>query len=201
MASRLHDTAAPADRRLDWAGQVLAIIALGGVTLAVIEADPLGATNPLVLGRPSRRCSRESPFQRSSGAWPSRCCRSTCSRHGGLTSAVIFGLIVNLSFYGIVFVLGLYLQQVGATPRTARDFGRGVGGGRTWPGGRARCRARGSGTWVTCAGGRTGSSRTRTRRSSVAAVNVCYFTGPRYLSSHVSVSAMSCGRGTSCPPS
>jgi DHA2 family methylenomycin A resistance protein-like MFS transporter len=56
-------------RRLDLAGQLLAVVALAALTVALIGTSPRRS--------PSRRWppSRSSP---SSAACPNRCCRSTC---------------------------------------------------------------------------------------------------------------------------
>ena len=121
MALRLPDTGAPASKRLDWAGQALAILALGGLTVAVIEARPLGASHPIVLGSAVAAviAGVALPMVERRVTQPMLPLEMFSAR--GFSSAVIFGLIVNLSFYGIVFVLSLYLQQVRRYPPHAPE--------------------------------------------------------------------------------
>jgi DHA2 family methylenomycin A resistance protein-like MFS transporter len=112
MALRLPDTDAPASRRIDWAGQALAVVALGGITLAVIEARPLGPAHPLVLGAAVAGLVAAIAFPAVERRVAEPMLPLDMFSARGFSSAVIFGLIVNLAFYGIVFVLTLYLQQV-----------------------------------------------------------------------------------------
>ncbi|HET6336459.1 MAG TPA: MFS transporter [Polyangiales bacterium] len=102
---------APA-RGLDLPGQLLAIVALGALTATVIELRPLGWHHPAILAG----------IAVSVIAWPAFLWVEATSRAPMLplrifrvpsfTPAVLYGVAVNLSYYGIVFVLSLYLQRV-----------------------------------------------------------------------------------------
>lgn len=104
-------------RRMDLPGQGLAILALFGLIGAVIEARPLGFGHPLVLGGLLT-------FLAAGGAF------IAVERHvkqpmlplrfftdAGFNAAIAFGVAVNLAYYGVLFVLALYLQGThGWTP-------------------------------------------------------------------------------------
>lgn len=99
-------------RSFDIQGQVLAALALAALTAAIIQARPMGWTHPFVYGGFVVAILAGAGF-----IW-------TESRSGapmlpldffskpGFSSAVVYGVMVNLTYYGIVFVLSLYLQRV-----------------------------------------------------------------------------------------
>jgi DHA2 family methylenomycin A resistance protein-like MFS transporter len=100
------------DGRFDLRGQVLAILALTGLTMMVIEAKPLGWTHPLVLA-----CAGVALLTAPLFVWAES--RSAAPmlplrffKAPGFSVAVTYGVIVNLTYYGIVFLLSLYLQRV-----------------------------------------------------------------------------------------
>ena len=100
------------DGRFDVWGQLLAILALTGLTMAVIEAKPLGWTHPLVIA-----CAAVALVTAPLFVWIES--RSVAPmlplkffRAPGFSVAVTYGVIVNLTYYGIVFLLSLYLQRV-----------------------------------------------------------------------------------------
>ncbi len=98
-------------RGLDLPGQLLAIIALGSLTATVIELRPLGLSHPAILAGMAVTLI----------AWPAFLWVEATSRSPMLPlqifrapsfgPAVLFGIAVNLTYYGIVFVLSLYLQR------------------------------------------------------------------------------------------
>jgi MFS transporter, DHA2 family, methylenomycin A resistance protein len=98
-------------KHLDLFGQFLAIVSLSGLTAAVIESRPLGFGSPLVIGgfilallggillviHERRIASPMIPLE--------------FFTRPRFNSAVIFGVLVNSTYYGIIFVLSLYLQR------------------------------------------------------------------------------------------
>ncbi|GAA4204972.1 MFS transporter [Actinocatenispora rupis] len=94
--------------RLDPYGQVAAVVALTCLAAGTIEAGTRGGTDPLVLalvaaGVPAavvfgRRATRDAALAPVFRVRPVR-------------AAMLGGLLVNVGFYGLVFVLGLYLQR------------------------------------------------------------------------------------------
>ena len=95
----------------DPAGQILAILALTGLTGAVIEAHPLGFAHPIVLGGFALALVAAPLFvwvelRSRAPLLPMRLFRS-----GTFSIAVVYGMAANFTFYGMVFVLSLYFQR------------------------------------------------------------------------------------------
>jgi DHA2 family methylenomycin A resistance protein-like MFS transporter len=111
-------------RGIDLRGQLLAVVALTAFTAAVIEWRPLGGTHPLVMGGVALAAGAALAFV---------ALERHAERHGGtpmlpltlfrnrtFSAAVLFGICVNLTYYGVVFVLSLFVQRVrGDTPLQA----------------------------------------------------------------------------------
>jgi DHA2 family methylenomycin A resistance protein-like MFS transporter len=98
-------------RRMDLPGQGLAILALFGLIGGVIEAQPLGLRHPLVA-------SAGLLFVAAAGAfiWVERRAKQPMLplrffADPGFNAAIGFGVAVNLAYYGVLFVLALYLQD------------------------------------------------------------------------------------------
>jgi DHA2 family methylenomycin A resistance protein-like MFS transporter len=113
MTVRVPDTARRRDaRRLDTLGQTLAIIALAGLIGAVIEARPLGLTHPLVLAGAALAVACGAGFVVAERRSTSPMVPPELFEGGHLMPLIAFGTFVNLTYYGIIFVLSLYLQQL-----------------------------------------------------------------------------------------
>ncbi|WP_429300480.1 MFS transporter [Paraburkholderia sp. GAS199] len=99
-------------RGLDLGGQCLAIVALTAFVAAVIEWRPLGLSHPLVAGGFVLAAIAASAFVvvESRVATPMLPLELFGKRT--FSAAVLFGICVNLTYYGMVFVLSLYLQRV-----------------------------------------------------------------------------------------
>jgi DHA2 family methylenomycin A resistance protein-like MFS transporter len=102
---------------IDLPGQALAIVALAALVGAVIELRPLGPAHPLVISGLVLALAAGGAFiavERKSRA-PMLPLSLFAERT--FSAAVVFGIGVNLTYYGMVFVLSLYLQRVlGHTP-------------------------------------------------------------------------------------
>ena len=102
-------------RAFDLPGQLLAVLALLGLAGAVIEAGTLGWSHRLVHAGFALAAVAGTIF-----VWVER--RSAAPmlplwlfRSWHFSGAVLFGVLVNFAYYGVIFVLSLYLQ-------TARGF-------------------------------------------------------------------------------
>ena len=104
----------------DPAGQLLAILALGGVTGAVIEAHPLGFGHPAVLSLLALALVAAPLFVWFEGRVAAPLLPLSLFRSGTFSTAIVYGTVANFTFYGMVFVLSLYFQRV-----------RGYGGAET----------------------------------------------------------------------
>lgn len=113
MALRIPDTVRHPDaRRIDARGQTLAIIAMAGLIGAVIEARPLGATSPLVLVGGALAILCGAGFVVAERRSHSPMVPPEMFRGARLGPLIAFGTLVNLTYYGIIFIISLYLQQL-----------------------------------------------------------------------------------------
>jgi MFS transporter, DHA2 family, methylenomycin A resistance protein len=100
------------DGALDLPGQVLAMLMLLALTGAIIEAGHRGMNAPLVIA-----CFVGAPLCSAGFLW-----RETRTadpmvplgffRNPTFSTATLVGLVINLTLYGTIFLLGLYLQQI-----------------------------------------------------------------------------------------
>jgi DHA2 family methylenomycin A resistance protein-like MFS transporter len=104
-------------RPFDLPGQLLAALALTGLIAGVIEAQPRGLGDPLVLGGLALFLVAGAGFLAVERRVAAPAIPLEFFARPGFTPAVAFGVLVNLTYYGTVFVLALYLQQArGWTP-------------------------------------------------------------------------------------
>jgi DHA2 family methylenomycin A resistance protein-like MFS transporter len=99
------------DAHMDIPGQCLAILAMFGLIGAVIETRPLGLYHPLVLGAALMFLIASGTFivverQVKNPMLPLR-----FFANAAFSAAVGFGIAVNMAYYGVLFVLALYLQH------------------------------------------------------------------------------------------
>ncbi|QYD72163.1 MFS transporter [Paraburkholderia edwinii] len=115
-------TAAPhaAARGIDPLGQLFAVVALTAFTGAVIQWRPLGLTHPFVAGGFGLALAAAWAFIATERRIATPMLPLSLFRKRTFSAAVLFGICVNLTYYGVVFVLSLFLQRVrGDTPLQA----------------------------------------------------------------------------------
>ncbi|WP_250479001.1 MFS transporter [Caballeronia sp. AAUFL_F1_KS47] len=104
-------------RGIDLPGQALAIVALASFVGAVIELRPLGPMHPLVIGALLLALAAGGAFIAIERESRTPMLPLSLFAERTFSAAVAFGIGVNLTYYGMVFVLSLYLQRVlGHTP-------------------------------------------------------------------------------------
>ncbi|HEU4415472.1 MAG TPA: MFS transporter [Candidatus Angelobacter sp.] len=97
--------------RLDFAGQILAVIMLAGFVGAIIEAGHLGLTHATVIAGFLLGAAALAAFVPVEKRAASPMLPLQFFSLPGFSPAVLFGVLVNLTYYGVIFVLSLYLQQ------------------------------------------------------------------------------------------
>lgn len=102
-------------RQLDIPGQLLAVLALAGIVGAIIEGGHRNLTHPIVLASFLLGAVAAVIFIRVERRAASPMLPLQFFSLHGFSPAVIFGILVNLTYYGSIFVISLYLQQ-------AREF-------------------------------------------------------------------------------
>ncbi|QVN22392.1 MFS transporter [Burkholderia pyrrocinia] len=98
-------------RTLDLRGQLIAIAMLTALTGAVIEWRPLGFAHPVVAGGFALAALAALAFVAVESRTATPMLPLSLFRHRTFSAAVLFGICVNLTYYGTVFVLALYLQR------------------------------------------------------------------------------------------
>ncbi len=96
---------------LDLFGQALAILSLTGLTWSVIEFRPLGFMHPLVIGSCLVAILAGIAFYFAEAKSSEPMLPLGLFHLPNFSPSVVFGTIMNLTFYGMIFVLSLYLQQ------------------------------------------------------------------------------------------
>ena len=96
----------------DLPGQLLAIIALTCLVAAVIEIGPLGIAHPLVLGGFALAIVAALLFVQVENTAAQPLLPLAFFRLPNFSPAVFFGIAVNLTYYGLIFIISLYLQHV-----------------------------------------------------------------------------------------
>jgi len=107
-------------RGIDLAGQSLAVVALTAFVAAVIEWRPLGLGHPLVTGGFVLAALAGAAFVAVEARARAPMLPLSLFGKRSFSAAVLFGICVNMTYYGMVFVLSLYLQRArGYTPLQA----------------------------------------------------------------------------------
>ena len=104
------DTTRSHDRGFDLPGQLLAVVGLIALTGAMVEAGRLGPIDPLVLAAAAVALVSIGAFvlvewRRKDPMLPLGLFRSAT-----FAGSSAIGLLVNIAFYGLIFVLSLYFQ-------------------------------------------------------------------------------------------
>lgn len=111
-APRFAPVTRPRPRAVDLGGQVLAVAGLGVLTAALVEAGRLGWASPVVLAGFVVSAAAGAAFiaVEHHGADP-MLPLPLFARHGFRTGTLV-GFLINLGFYGQLFVMSLYFQDV-----------------------------------------------------------------------------------------
>jgi EmrB/QacA subfamily drug resistance transporter len=115
----LTKTAASPRHRVpfDWIGQITAMLAMGALTLAFIEAGPRGLSDPLVLTAFVAAAVSAIAFITAQSRVAHPMVPVTLFRTPNVRSAVVIGFAFMVAYYGTPFLYSLYFQQVrGLTP-------------------------------------------------------------------------------------
>jgi MFS transporter, DHA2 family, methylenomycin A resistance protein len=107
-----EETASSSKRELDLAGQALAIGALACLAGAIIEGGSLGWNNPWVIAGCVGFAFLAALFVFQERRAQQPMLPLSLFRHRLFALTSVTGLLVNVGFYGLIFVLSLYFQQI-----------------------------------------------------------------------------------------
>lgn len=111
-APRLVPAPKPRPRSVDAGGQALAIVAFGALTAALVQAGSLGWTSPLVLAGGGVAVAAGAAFVLAEHLGNDPMLPLPLLRRREFRSGSAVGLLINLGFYGQLFVMSLYFQDV-----------------------------------------------------------------------------------------
>jgi len=106
------ETTRAAGREVDLPGQIAAIAALGALAGAIIEGGASGWTSPVVLAGFAASAVLAVLFVLRERRAAQPMLPLTLFRHRLFALTSLIGLLVNIAFYGLIFVLSLYFQRV-----------------------------------------------------------------------------------------
>jgi MFS transporter, DHA2 family, methylenomycin A resistance protein len=96
----------------DWAGQVAAVTAMGGLTYGAIEAGAAGITAPRVLSAFAVAAVALAVFGLLQARGRHPMLPLSLFRSRTVSAAVVIGFAFMVGYYGLPFVMSLYLQQL-----------------------------------------------------------------------------------------
>ena len=100
----------PPTGRLDRRGALLAALALGGTTYALIEGPGRGLSPLIVLARSGGVAAAIAFVRRRAPRARTRCCRSRCSRRASSAPPTLVTFVVYAAFGGFFFLFVSFLQ-------------------------------------------------------------------------------------------
>jgi len=100
------------EREIDLPGQVAAITALGALAGALIEGGALGWSHPVVIAAFAAAAVIGALFVWREARATQPMLPLTLFGHRMFALSALVGLLVNIAFYGLIFLLSLYFQDV-----------------------------------------------------------------------------------------
>jgi DHA2 family methylenomycin A resistance protein-like MFS transporter len=110
--ARIAEAPREQPRGFDFGGQVFAILALTFLIASVIKCGTLGFFDPLVTGGLSFAVVCALIFVHIEGKVAYPMLPLNFFNYPNFSPTVLFGVVINFSYYGLIFVVSLYLQQV-----------------------------------------------------------------------------------------
>lgn len=123
LAYALRETAGGGrSRGFDPLGQVLGVVALGALVAATIEARPLGLGDPRVLGLFATGIAAAAAFVAAEARVAAPMLPLALLRAPGVGPCLAYGMAMNFTYYGLLFILSLYLQHALGYSATQAGF-------------------------------------------------------------------------------
>jgi MFS transporter, DHA2 family, methylenomycin A resistance protein len=107
-----EETSRLAQREIDLPGQIAAITTLGALAGALIEGGALGWSHPLVIAGFAAAAVIGFLFVWREARAPQPMLPLSLFGHRMFALTALVGLLFNIAFYGLIFVLSLYFQKV-----------------------------------------------------------------------------------------
>lgn len=105
-----QDGANTAGRVIDISGQILAALALGGLTLALIQVGSSGVGSPLVIGGVGLFGVSSLAFVYVENSKKQPMLPLHLFKNSHFACSSLIGILVNFAFYGLIFLFSLFFQ-------------------------------------------------------------------------------------------
>lgn len=99
-------------RTIDWFGQITAVLALGGLTAAIIEAANFGWEHPLIIGCGAVSVLATLVFLYNESRSKHPMLPLNLFQNTTFSASSLIGIAVNFAFYGLIFMFSLFFQTV-----------------------------------------------------------------------------------------
>ncbi len=99
------------DRHIDVAGQVAAVIAMAALARGLIEGGSVGFTSPLVITALAVAIVGGGAFVVTEARTAEPMLPLSLFRSGAFAGPALLGMLINVAFYGLIFVLSLFYQR------------------------------------------------------------------------------------------
>jgi DHA2 family methylenomycin A resistance protein-like MFS transporter len=106
-----HETTKSSHRKLDLPGQASAILALGCLAGAMIEGGKRGWSDAFVLAGFAAFAVATLAFLRIEQRTDQPMLPLSLFQNAQFSATSLIGLLINIAFYGLIFLISLYLQQ------------------------------------------------------------------------------------------
>lgn len=105
-----QDGANTGGRVIDMSGQILAALALGGLTLALVQVGSSGVRSPLVIGGISLFVLTSLAFVYVENSKEQPMLPLYLFKNSHFACSSVIGILVNFAFYGLIFLFSLFFQ-------------------------------------------------------------------------------------------
>lgn len=112
LTRRYVDETPPAGRRLDLRGQVAAVMAMAALAGGLIQGGAVGFADPLIIATLVLAAAATLLFVQLELRAGEPMLPMPLFRRGSFAAPAALGLLINVAFYGLIFVFSLYYQRV-----------------------------------------------------------------------------------------
>jgi DHA2 family methylenomycin A resistance protein-like MFS transporter len=111
LTRRYADETPPGDRRIDFPGQLAAVVTMGALAGALIEGGTVGFSSPFVVGALVIAVVGAACFVRLEARTIEPMLPLPLFRRGAFAGPALLGLVLNVALYGLIFVFSLFFQR------------------------------------------------------------------------------------------
>lgn len=112
LLTRRYAEETPAgDRHIDFRGQLAAVVTMGALASALIEGGAVGFSSPFVVGALVIAVLGAACFFGVEARTSEPMLPLSLFRRGAFAGPALLGLVINVAFYGLIFVFSLFFQR------------------------------------------------------------------------------------------